>query len=113
MFKQAFFALILLIILTGCPAEDTLIENSPKANFVSVSPKAGETISSDSVITLTYDIPPNHVSVWVTIDTVGDFETTETGLEIYGPFPPGDVSIQVLWNGGEKWLNYSVAPAPE
>ena len=73
------------------------------ADFVSAEPAAdSEIIPSDS-ITLTFDHPPEDVTV-----SDGVAKITDNTVTIAGPFTPGTLELTVTWADGSETLNYTI-----
>jgi hypothetical protein len=58
----------------------------------------------DDTITLTFDNPPEDVTV-----STGDATTTRKTVEITGPFDPGPLALTITWADGNQTLAYTVA----
>ena len=76
----------------------------PLSAFVSAEPESGEITTNDS-ITLTFDNPPEDVSV-----STGVAITEGNTVTITGPFTPGDLALTVTWADGTETLSYAVRP---
>ena len=76
--------------------------NAP-VGLVSVSPRAGSRISTNTTITLEFDDTPTNVRV-----SGGKDKISGKTLTVTGPFTPGDLSVSVTWDGGSKTLQYTV-----
>jgi hypothetical protein len=57
----------------------------------------------DDTITLTFDNPPEDVTV-----STGDATTTRKTVEITGPFDPGPLALTIVWADGVQTLTYTV-----
>ena len=75
------------------------------ADFVRVDPASGAEITTNDTITLTFDNPPEDVTVSEGIATVADETVTITG-----PFTPGDLKLTLIWADGTETLSYTVRP---
>ena len=75
----------------------------PLAAFVSANPAANSTLAVDDTITLTFDNPPEDVTVSTGIATI-----TDKTVSIMGPFDPGALALTVTWADGTQTLNYTV-----
>ena len=73
------------------------------AAFVSANPAAQSQIDVDDTITLTFDNPPEDVTV-----STGDATFTDKTVEITGPFDPGALALTVTWADGTQTLNYTI-----
>ena len=77
----------------------------PSAAFVSANPVGTSKLSVDDTITLTFDNPPENVTV-----STGDATVTDKTVEIMGPFNPGALALTVTWADGTQTLNYTIRP---
>ena len=77
----------------------------PPAAFVSANPAAQSKIAVDDTITLTFDNPPEDVTVSTGTATIADKTVTITG-----PFDPGALALNVTWADGSQTLNYTIRP---
>ena len=77
----------------------------PPAAFVSATPTANSEIAVDDTITLTFDNPPEDVTV-----STGEVAVTDKTVEITGPFDPGTLALSVTWADGTQTLNYTIRP---
>ena len=75
------------------------------AAFVSANPAINSELAVDDAITLTFDNPPEDVTVSAGIATV-----TDKTVEIMGPFDPGALTLTVTWVDGTQTLNYTIRP---
>ena len=75
------------------------------ADFVSVAPESGAEITTNDTITLTFDNPPEDVTVSEGVATVADETVT-----IMGPFTPGDLELTIIWADGTETLSYTARP---
>ena len=75
----------------------------PLAAFVSANPAINSELAVDDTITLTFDNPPEDVTVSTGIATV-----TDKTVEITGPFDPRALALTVTWADGVQTLNYTV-----
>jgi F0F1-type ATP synthase epsilon subunit len=73
------------------------------ADFVSVTPESGAEITTNDTITLTFDNPPEDVTVSEGVATISDNTVT-----IAGPFTPGTLEMTITWTDGSQNLNYTV-----
>ena len=79
--------------------------NAP-VGLVSVSPRAGSRISTNTTITLEFDDTPTNVRV-----SGGKGKISGKTLTVTGPFTAGDLSVRVTWTGGSQTLQYTVEAA--
>lgn len=77
----------------------------PPVAFVSVVPEIGSELDMDGMITLTFDNPPEDVTL-----SVGVAMTDGNSVTITGPFTPGDLELTVTWGDGTETLSYTVRP---
>ncbi len=94
-------AIIFLSGMDGCNTEEEL------ATFVQATPGNGSTIQEDEDIIVTFNMPPEGLTV-----TGGEFSLSGTSMTITGPFTPGTLNITLTWTGGAQALTYTVE-APE
>ncbi len=73
------------------------------AAFVSANPAANSKLAVDDTITLTFDNPPEDVTVSTGVATV-----TDKTVSIMGPFDPGALALTITWADGSETLNYTV-----
>ncbi|MCE2415466.1 hypothetical protein J4G07_15865, partial [Candidatus Poribacteria bacterium] len=62
----------------------------PPAAFVSANPTADSTLTVDDTLTLTFDNPPEDITV-----STGDATVTDKTVEISGPFDPGALALTI------------------
>ena len=77
----------------------------PPAAFVSANPTANSTLTVDDTLTLTFDNPPEDITV-----STGDATVTDKTVEISGPFDPGALALTITWADGSQTLNYTIRP---
>ena len=77
----------------------------PPVAFVSANPAIGSPLIVNDTITLTFDNPPEDVTVSTGVATV-----TDKTVEITGPFDPGALALTVTWADGVQTLNYTIRP---
>ena len=75
----------------------------PPVAFVSVAPASGTEITTNDTITLTFDDPPEDVTVSEGVGIVSD-----NTLTITGPFTPGTLEMTITWADGSQTLNYTI-----
>ena len=75
------------------------------AAFVSANPAAQSQIDVDDSITLTFDNPPEDLTVSTGVATL-----TGKIVAITGPFDPGALALTVTWADGTQTLNYTIRP---
>ena len=77
----------------------------PLAAFVSANPAANSKLAVDDTITLTFDNPPEDVTVSTGVATVAD-----KTVSITGPFDAGALALTITWADGTQTLNYTIRP---
>ena len=75
----------------------------PPVVLESVEPAPGEEITPNDTITLTFDHPPEAVTVNRGVATL-----TDNTVTITGPFTPGTLELTVTWADGSETLDYTV-----
>ncbi len=75
----------------------------PFVAFVSADPESDAEITTNDIITLTFDNPPEDVTV-----SDGVPEITDNTVTITGPFTPGTLELTITWADGSETLNYTV-----
>ncbi|MYA68526.1 hypothetical protein F4009_01625, partial [Candidatus Poribacteria bacterium] len=75
----------------------------PPVAFVSVTPAIDTEITVNDTITLTFDNPPEDVTVSEGVATI-----TDNTVTIAGPFTPGTLEMTITWADGSQTLNYTV-----
>ena len=90
------FMLALSMIGCGEEAEDTIV-------IQSVDPPDGSTIFASSTITITFERTPRNLTV-----SVGEFTLTGDTVSIIGPFPLGNLEIELNWDGGNRTIFFTV-----
>ncbi|MCY3742102.1 MAG: Ig-like domain-containing protein [Candidatus Poribacteria bacterium] len=80
----------------------------PPVAFVSVDPAIDSEITVDDTITLTFDNPPEAVTV-----SEGTATVTDNTVTIAGPFTPGTLALTITWADGSETLNYTVRQPAE
>ena len=73
------------------------------ADFVSAEPATDSEITTNDSIILTFDHPPEDVTV-----SEGDATLTDNTVTITGPFTPGTLALTITWLDGSQTLNYTV-----
>ena len=72
--------------------------------FVSIDPTVASELTVDGTITLTFDNPPDDVTV-----SEGEVTLTDNTVTITGPFTPGTLALTVTWTDGSLTFTYTVA----
>ena len=103
------FTMICLFLITflgcGSDTEDGDIVEPRAVKFKSASPENGSTIRPDESITVIFTgIPENLTTL------PGTIEEPKNRTTITGPFPRGDITIELTWTDGAQTLNYTVVP---
>ena len=75
----------------------------PPVAFVSADLESDAEITTNDSITLTFDNPPEDVTV-----SEGVPEITDNTITITGPFTPGTLTLTITWADGSETLNYTV-----
>ena len=91
---------ILDLVLVASHLGETV---KPPVAFVSVDPANGASLTMNDTITLTFDNPPDDVTVSTGVPTVSDNIVTITG-----PFTPGTLELTITWTDGTQTLTYTV-----
>ena len=93
---------ILTIYIIGCGerAEEDDVE---VAQLLRANPTPGSTIEANSTITVTFDKDPGNVTA-----NVGAATASGTTVTIIGPFPQGQFTLKLTWDGGTRNLTYTV-----
>ena len=76
----------------------------PFIAFVSADPESGTEITTNGSITLTFDNPPEDVTV-----NTGVALTDGNTVNITGPFTPGTLELKITWADGSVEFTYTVA----
>ena len=80
----------------------------PPVAFVSAAPAIDTEITVNDTITLTFDHPPEDVTVSEGVATI-----TDNTVTIAGPFIPGTLEMTITWTDGSQTLNYTVRQPAE
>jgi hypothetical protein len=75
----------------------------PPAAFVSANPAGNSELAVDDTITLTFDNPPEDVTV-----SAGTAIIIGNRVRITGPFDPGPLALSIVWVDGVQTLTYIV-----
>ena len=75
----------------------------PLAAFVSANPAINSELAVDDTITLTFDNPPEDVTV-----SAGTVIIIGKRVRITGPFDPGPLALTIVWADGVQTLTYIV-----
>ena len=93
---------LLAFYISGCSEEeDYEYPEDVPVNFVSVSPRSGETIAANAILTLTFDGAPINLT-----SSAGKVTVSGRTAHIDGPFTPGPLEITVAWAYGSVRLKY-------
>ena len=96
----------LALTLTWADGTETLSYTiRPPAAFVGADPESGEVITTNDSITLTFDHPPEDITV-----SEGTATTDGNSVKITGPFATGDLALTLTWADGTETLSYAVRP---
>ena len=77
----------------------------PPVVFLSAAPEIGSELDTNGTITLTFDKPPEGVTV-----STGVAITQGNTVNITGPFTPGDLALTITWADGTETLSYAIRP---
>ena len=111
--KIVIYLLILLmickltVIFSGCGSDigdEDVVEPGP-VKFKSARPENGSTIRPDESITVIFTATPENLTT-----VPGTIDQPKNRTTITGPFPLGDITIELTWMDGTHTLNYTVAP---
>ncbi|MDE0482325.1 MAG: SUMF1/EgtB/PvdO family nonheme iron enzyme [Candidatus Poribacteria bacterium] len=93
---------ILAVYMVGCSerAEDGDVE---VAQLLRANPTPGSTIEANSTINVTFDKDPGSVTV-----NLGAVTASGTTVTITGPFPQGQFTLKLTWDGDTRNLTYTV-----
>ena len=91
---------ILDLVLVASHLGETV---KPPVAFVSVDPANGASLTMNDTITLTFDNPPDDVTVSTGVATV-----TDNTVTITGPFTPGTLELTITWTDGTQTLTYTI-----
>ena len=75
----------------------------PPVAFVRANPAIGSPLIVNDTITLTFDNPPEDVTVSTGVATV-----TDKTVEITGPFNSGPLTLTIAWTDGTQTLDYTI-----
>ncbi len=75
----------------------------PLVEFVSIAPAINTEITVDSSIIVTFDNPPENVTV-----SEGTATTDGNSATIEGPFTSGDLELTITWEDGTETFTYTV-----
>ena len=76
----------------------------PLVAFVNIEPTIDTLLAVDGNITVTFDNPPEDVTV-----NTGTATTDGNTVTITGPFTPGDLELTIAWSDGSLTFTYTVA----
>ncbi len=77
----------------------------PPVVFLSAAPEIGSELDTNGTITLTFNKPPEGVTVGT-----GVAITQGNTVTITGPFTPGDLVLTITWADGTETLSYAIRP---
>ena len=87
------------------PKHSTYTVQTNLQHFVSAAPESDAEITTNDTITLTFDHPPEDVTV-----NEGTATVTDNTVAITGPFIPGDLELTITWADGTETLSYTIRP---
>ena len=97
----------LTLIFSGCGSDigdEDVVEPGP-VKFKSARPENGSTIRIDESITVFFTGTPENLTT-----VPGTIEQPKNRTTITGPFPLGDITIELTWTDGTQTLEYTVVP---
>lgn len=77
----------------------------PPVQFRAAIPEAGSTLRPDQYIAIFFTAFPENLTV-----VPGTIDDSKSEIIISGPFPLGDINIELAWAGGNHTLKYTVVP---
>ena len=96
----------LALTITWADGTETLSYTiRPLVAFVGADPESGVEITTNDSIALTFDNPPEDVTV-----STGTATTDGNTVNITGPFTPGELALTITWADGTETLSYTVRP---
>ena len=98
---------LFLIIFLGCGSDtgdEDVVEPGP-VKFRYARPENGSTLDPDGSITVYFTATPENLTV-----EPGTVDGDKSRVTITGPFPLGDITIELTWTDGTQTLEYTVAP---
>ena len=97
---------MLIAYITSCGDDDVEIEiqEDVVANFVSVIPPSGDTIASNTTLTLAFDNTPIDFK-----SSIGNVTVAGKTVSIKGPFKSDHLEITITWADGTIQLFYTVS----
>ena len=84
------------------------VEPPPSAALVRIAPPIGSRIPANATITLIFNGIPVNLEV-----STGVLEGSGTTWRVVGPFVPGNLELEVKWDGGYDVIIYTVVAADE
>ena len=96
---EVILACLLAVSMVGC-SED--IEEEP-VTLLCTSVPEDSSIQPDATLTFTFDGAPINLIV-----SHGDVKTAGNTAKVSGPFPPGPLKLELVWENGNRTLNYTV-----
>lgn len=98
---------LLLITLLGCGSDtgdEDVVEPGP-VKFKSARPENGSTLRPDESIIVYFTATPENLTV-----EPGTVDDVKSRVTITGPFPLGDITIELTWTDSTQTLEYTVVP---
>ena len=96
-----FIALFSMLLGSCSEVEDT------KISFISSDIPEGSTISTNSIITLTFDGIPEDLTTNANVTKISG-----NTVKVSGPFEPGELNLELNWGGEKRIINFTVEPPP-
>ena len=96
--------LLIAFLSCGLDTEDEVVEPGP-VEFKAASPESGSTIRPGESIIVFFSDPPKNLKV-----IPGTVIGPKSKITISGPFPLGDLSIELTWTDGTQTLEYTIIP---
>ncbi len=97
----------LTLIFSGCGSDigdEDVVELGP-VKFKSARPENGSTVHPDESITVIFTGTPENLTT-----VPGTIDQPKNRTTITGPFPLGDLTIELTWTDGTQTLEYTVVP---
>lgn len=96
---------IITFLACGSDTEDADIVEPRAVEFKSASPENGSIIHPDESITVIFTDTPENLTT-----LPGTIGQPKNRTNITGPFPLGDITIELTWTDGTQTLEYTVVP---
>ena len=96
-----FITLCSMLLASCSEVEDT------KISFISSDIPEGSTISTNSIITLTFDGIPEDLTTNANVTKISG-----NTVKVSGPFEPGELNLQLNWGKEKRIIFFTVEPPP-